>query len=201
MTRSHRAGGPEYNPNTGMRVNQEHTSHPLERVLRDTPRDEHVEGVNFPYRGLEQHGVEYAEEIPEELEGTPSKKDLDLVLPPHYAPRPHHPEPVPVKIVTGADSELRMFQTDQFTINDGTVNGPLMIMGRQLNRHHFVIRNMDAANNVYIGNSASVTPNTGFQIAPNTTFVKMETTQAVYAVTESTKTAQISIMWEYSVGI
>lgn len=201
MSRSHRAGGPEYNPHTGMRVNIEHTSNPLEESLRETPVDEHVEGVNFPYRGVELHGVPYTTEIPDELEGSPSKEDLSLELPPHYMPRPHKPTPVPVKIVTDKVSERRMWQADQFTIVDGNTSAPLMILGRQDNRHHFIIRNMDSANNVYIGNSSNVTPNTGFQIAPNTTMPKLETTEAIYAITESGKSAQISIMWEYSVGV
>lgn len=202
MTRSHRAGGPEYNPNTGMRVNPEHTSNPAARSQRANPKyTEHPEGVNFPYRGIEQHGVEFHESIPEELEGAPSSKELEFIEPPHYAGRPHTPPPVPVRIVTEHAREMCMFQADQFTVNDGSNNSPLMILGRQENRHHFIIRNMDATNNVYIGDSPNVTANTGFQIPANSTTPRFATTQAVYAVTESGKTAQISIIWEYLAGV
>lgn len=201
MARSHRAGGPEYNPNTGMRVNEEHTSNPPERSRRDTPIELHEEGVNFPYRGVEQHGVPYDHEIPEELEGSPSKEDLDLVLPPHYAPRPHRPQPVPVTVITAGVSERRLWQADQFGVTDGTANGPLMIVGRQDTRHYVTIRNMDATNPVYIGNSPSVTANTGYQIPAGGTTNRMYTTEAIYAVTGSGNVVQISVMWEYSVKV
>lgn len=77
----------------------------------------------------------------------------------------------------------------------------MQILGRQDNRHHLIITNMDSANNVYIGNSSNVTTNTGFQIGPNTTPPKLETSEAIYAVTDAGKTARISIVWEYSVGV
>lgn len=201
MSRSHRAGGPEYNPHTGMRVNVEHTSNPLEESLRDKPVDERVSGVNFPYRGPEKHGVPYDETIPEELEGSPSKEDLTLVLPPHYVPRPHKPEPVPVKVVTDGLSERRMWQADQFSVTDGTTSAPLMIVGRQDTRHFVVVRNMDSTNAVYIGDSPNVTANTGFQIAAGTTTTRMYTTEAIYAVASSGNTVQVSVMWEYSVKV
>lgn len=201
MSRSHRAGGPEYNPNTGMHVNIEHTETPLERTLRSTPVDEHPKGVNFPYRGQEQHGVPYDQTIPEELEGAPGSEDLEMVLPPHYAPRPHTPAPVPVRIVSEDVCERKMWLADQYTVHDSVASAPLMILGRQDNRQHFVIRNMDAANNVYIGPDPNVNIGSGFQIGPNSTTFRFETTEAVYAVTEAGKTAQVSIMWEYTVGV
>ena len=199
--RSHRAGGPEYNPHTGMRVNVEHTDNPPERSERDTPRDEHAEGINFPYRGSEQHGVAYNQEIPEELEGSPSHEDLSLVLPPHYAPRAHRPKPVPVEIITAGTCERRMWQADQFLVNDGSVNAPLMIVGRQDNREYVTIRNMDPTNAIYIGPTPNVNQNTGFQIAAGTSTNRLYTTEAIYAVAATGDTVQVSVMWEYAVKV
>lgn len=180
----------------GMYVNPEHTEDPPARSERAKPEIYAEEGVNFPYRGVEQHGVEYHSTIPDELEGAQYSEEMPL--PPHYMPEPKKPTPVPVKIVSESSCERHPFMADQFLI-DGSES--LMIVGRSDARDHVVIRNLSTSVTVYIGPSSNVKADTGYPIPPGTDTPRMHTTEAIYCIADPAGTAQIGVMWEYTVSV
>lgn len=186
MGASHRAGsGP-------MWVNQEHTDKPLERTLRAEPQEYAEEGVNFPYRGVEEHGVPFKGTIPDELEGSPDKNP-DLVLPPHLAEPMPEPEAVPVRVVNDYRVCRLPWMADQFNL---TANEkPLMIVGRQDNREYVVVRNHDATNPIFIGPDPNVKTTTGFIVPAGSATHRIKTTEALYAVSGFDVT--ISAVWEF----
>lgn len=189
MRHSHRAGN--LTPSNGMYVNPEHTDNPPERSERMTPEEYTEHGVNFPYRGTETHGVAYPDPIPDELEGSPDK--YDLTLPPHLAEKPEREKAIPVTVVNNHEVCRIPWMADQFNLD---ANAPgLMVVGRQDNREYVVIRNHDAANNLYIGPNPNVNPSTGFLIPPNSASHRIKTTEALYACSDHA--IQCSVMWEF----
>lgn len=185
MGASHRAGsGP-------MWVNQEHTDKPLERTLRAEPQEYAEEGVNFPYRGVEEHGVPFKGTIPDELEGS-TDKNPDLVLPPHLAEPEPETEAVPVRVVSDKRVCRIPWMADQFNVDPGAK--PIMIVGRQDNREYVVVSNIDTGD-LYIGPDPNVKTGTGFAVPANTSSHRIKTTEAIYAV--SSAGTVCSVMWEF----
>lgn len=190
MGASHRAGsGP-------MWVNQEHTDKPLERTLRAEPQEYAEEGVNFPYRGVEEHGVPFKGTIPDELEGS-TDKSPDLVLPPHLAEPMPESEAVPVRVVADKRVCRIAWEQDSFVLDTNVVQ----VVGRNDTRKRIRVscRKTSATfpygGTLYVGPVNSVNPDMGFALNGGDD-IWFETTEAIYAVSDSNG-ATIDLLWEY----
>lgn len=192
MANSHRADG-------RMWVNPEHTENPPERAARATPETYQEKGVNFPYRGVETHGVPYTSTIPDELEGRQYSEEMPL--PPHYMPEPKKPIPVPVRLVTDTSCERKMWDSDQYTVFGPDAQTGLMILGRSDDRSYVIIRNLATSGNVYIGATPNVTPQNGYPIPAGTDTPRIYTTEAIYCIGDTATQSQVGILWEYSVSV
>lgn len=135
-----------------------------------TPEPDRPEGVVFPYRGIENHGVkpDYApqpyvdDEWPEDSEE------------PHYEPGPTEDDPIPVRVVNQFVKEFQDFRT--FTayvpmITGQALNQNGVIVGRldpsQNQRRVIHIQNQDATKSLFIGSDNTVSAGNGYRIGPN----------------------------------
>src|SRR3954467_15050155 len=73
---------------------------------RITPLVEQMEGVNFPYRGGETHGVDPT--VPSHID--PEEADYGTTVAVALEPKEDEPEPVPVRIVSEGVGELPTFR-------------------------------------------------------------------------------------------
>lgn len=122
------------------------------------PVEEHVKGINFPYRGQEQHGVAATEE----WEDVPVPDD-DM----HTAiaePEPEH-EPVPVRVVREHSNEKYMWRVNRvYTNADGN---PRRLVGAMHNRNILSIVNIGTVTVWYGFDQESAVKVFGYPLAAN----------------------------------
>jgi len=118
------------------------------------PAPERYGGANFPYRGQQTHGVEPTDTAI----GSPDNYEGGAVEVAHEAPE-NEVAPVPVRIVAGAATEYRQFQTYQASVTDQ----PHMVVGQKLGRSLAAITIVGGAI-VYLGPSSSVRSDNGFPV-------------------------------------
>lgn len=165
--------------NTGKRAD--------DRPHATPPVLEAYEGDNNAYRGTQDHGVpskSLAIAIDDdEWEDTVSG-EMEIEKEPVA--------PVPVRIVSEYTREFRKFQTGRGTV--GTTG--TRIVGRRNGRTACLIVN-NGANTIYIGDTESVQPSTGFPIGAGGS-ITVNAEAAVYAIAETDANA-IAIWDEFSV--
>jgi len=173
---------------------------PPNRPDRVKPVPEHYEGVSFPYRGTESHGVNPPKDIdPEEYYDIQTQDDGPNPYP--VAPDIKEEDPIPVRIVQKSSRERRAWRGKQIAVTDQKIQ----ILGRHEKRGKVVIRNTTmSTNNVYIAEDQSVSPYTGF-ILRNAAAVSgsldLNTTEEIWAVCDTGETATVFVAYEYSVDL
>lgn len=123
------------------------------------PMPEHYYGVVFPYRGIQQHGVDptdMPEDRPEDYAGG-TVALADPIEPEH--------EPVPVRIVKSAKHEYNQWRAIQ---NYASPQGN-KILNRKEGRTRCVIKNTSVAGIIYVGPDSMATLQTGYKLGPNET--------------------------------
>lgn len=173
-----------------------------DRKDRVTPVEEHYEGTNFPYRGTEPHGVEPTPGV--EYGDVQNEYTTDAATKIAYLPEPKEDDPVAVKIVQGAKRERLDWRALRFFVTDV----PQEIVGRHEKRRSLQIyvheKKNDGTDNtdpIFVGPDSGLRPYTGFRIPAGSTMDTLHTTENVYAVCESGKTVEISIVYEYGVEL
>jgi hypothetical protein len=154
------------------------------------PAPDRYGGVNFPYRGQQTHGVEPTDTAV----GSPDDWEGGAVEIAYETPE-NEVVPVPVRIVSGAATEYRHFQTYQATVTDQ----PLMVVGQKLGRTTATVTVVGGAI-VYLGPSSSVRDNNGFPIGLANLDPKFVTLgeAPVWAVCGSGLSATIAVHTEYA---
>lgn len=167
---------------------------PPERPDRVKPVPEHYEGVSFPYRGTENHGVdpgnvdvdehyEFAyEDEPQQIPTLPPEEEVD---------------PVPVKVVQDSARERMDWRAARFLVKDV----PQEIVGRHEKRKSLRIRVHGDTNPIYIGPDSGLRPYTGFRIPAGTELYPFSSTENVYAVADSGTEVEISVLYEFAVEL
>lgn len=162
---------------------------------RVQPVPEEYEGVNFPYRGTEQHGVpvppnakydtrEFEYEQPDTKVG--------------YLPEDKEPDPIPVRIVQESARERLEWRCIQGSVGDA----PVPIVDRLEARRSLAVKVMpDSPNGVYVGPTQDVKPYTGFYVAPGEK-VELRSTERVWAISAVAGTvATYCVMYEFGVEL
>jgi len=160
---------------------------------RVQPVPEHYKGVNFPYRGIELHGVE----VPEDAHYDTREFQYEEQEPTEYMSPEPEPEPVLVKVVRETARERLDWRVIRFNVNERAQQ----IAGRHETRKTLRIRNHDETNAIYIGNDAGLQSYTGYLIPAGAELYPFCSTEDVWAVCESGATAEISILFEFAVEL
>lgn len=165
---------------------------PPERVV---PVPEEYAGVNFPYRGTEQHGVEANPDIDYDTREFQHEENE----PPEYLPEEKEIEPFPVKIVDESARERWAWRSIRYSV--GTE--PQRMIPRNDRRRTLLIRNRGSnPGSVYLGPDSSVNINTGYILAVGTEISGLVTTEEVWAVSEAGKSPNdIMIIETYAVEL
>lgn len=131
------------------------------------PVPEHVEGQNFAWRGMEEHGVEPTGKSvdPETYEVDDSEKVITTIAEPVEIP-----DPIPVTIVQKYRQEYREFGSDRVSL-DFTTGGNLAgrayeLLGRDNDRISVRVKNCDASNIVLIGTTREEVTMRGYPLDP-----------------------------------
>lgn len=166
---------------------------PSREPERVQPVPEHYHGVNFPYRGTEQHGVA----VPDDAHYNTRDFQYPEEKPDEYLPAEPEPDPILVKVVQEHAREIR----DWRTVRVAVTSPPTALVGKNDSRRNTRIKNMDAANAIYIGSDNNVTSYTGYKISAGQEIPPMYTTEAIYATTGDGTTAEIAVLYEFVVEI
>lgn len=166
---------------------------PSERPHALPPVPEHYDGVNFPYRGTETHGVEPtkgAKYDTREFQYPEEKED-------HPEPPLSEPDPVLVRVVNQHARERRMWRP----VRSQATQYATRIVGRNDARTNMRLRNLDAANAVYIGSDSTVSAYTGYKVSAGAEIYPFNTTEEVWVCTGDTSIVEIAVMYEYGVEL
>ncbi len=136
------------------------TDHPAQR---DIPVRERPEGVVFPYRGQEPHGVDPGHPYVRDDVDESTIRDFQM------EEMRDDPEPIAVRVVTEDTHEIRAFRMYQTAVGSISTNQqanvPTIIAGQNERRRTVKVKNMDAAKTIYVGHDMTLTPATGWPIA------------------------------------
>lgn len=166
---------------------------PRERPEAVQPVEEHYAGVNFPYRGTETHGVA----VPEGSEYNTREFQYKEEDPEQYEPPLPEPDPILVRVVQEHARELREFRTVRIPVSQQ----PQQLVGKNLSRRSTRIRNLDAANAIYIGPDPNVSAITGFKISAGQEPNPFITTEPIYATTGDSSIVEVAVLFEYAVEL
>lgn len=171
---------------------------PSREPERVQPVPEHYKGVNFPYRGTQQHGVE----VPEDSHYNTRDFQYPEEKPDEYLPAEPEPDPVIVKVVSDAARERLEWRQSRYRVTDQGQR----ILGRNDKRKavrikvHYQTDGVDSKP-IYLGNDAGVQPYTGYQMDRGETLYPFTSTEDVWAICNPGETADVSIMFEFSVEL
>lgn len=171
---------------------------PRERPEAVQPVPEHYEGVNFPYRGTEQHGVA----VPEGTEFNTREFQYKEEDPEEYAEPLPEPEPIPVRVVTNHSRERLAFRSARYRVTDQAEQ----LVGRHEHRRGIRIKvhwQTDAvdSNPVWIGHDDGVKPYTGYQLDRGEVVDGIMSTEPIYAVCNPGESVEVSVMYTYAVEL
>lgn len=172
---------------------------PPDRPKAIPPVPENYEGVNFPYRGIGNHGVvptqgvdpeEYYDNDsydlnPDAFETIPAEKEVD---------------PVPVKIVSESARELNEFRTGSLAIPIGS--DVLQLFGRNDRRKKVRLRVPgSSAGSVVFGSGRNLSASNGYTITTGGE-IEFDTTEEVYIVAaNSAQAPTIMFLETFTVGM
>jgi hypothetical protein len=154
---------------------------------------EHYEGVNFPYRGTETHGVK----PPDGAKYDTREFQYPEEPPEHYAEPEPEPNPVLVRVVQDHAREILDWRTVRVPVSQN----PVLLVGRNLARRKLRIRNLDGANAIYIGPDPNVSTVSGYKISAGQEMNELVTTEPVYATTGDSSVVETAVMFEFAVEL
>jgi hypothetical protein len=153
--------------------------------------DPPVQGVVFPYRGTETHGVQPAHKPPEYDDDEWTEDDESK----HYDQPETEVEPIPVRIVQEFANPRKEIRTRQMPVSQT----PVEIVNRNEARSRVWVKNIDQTNAVYIGNDGNVTTVSGYKLVAGAELPGLVVTEDMYATTGDSTTAVLCILEELEV--
>lgn len=171
---------------------------PSREPERVQPVPEHYQGVNFPYRGTEQHGVA----VPDDAHYNTRDFQYPEEEPEKVLPAVEEHEPIPVRIVNTSARERLDMRVARFRVTERAQQ----ILGRLDTRKGVRIKVLSqtdgvASNPIYIGHDDSVKTYTGYEMTAGETIFPITTTEDIYAICAAGQTVEIAFMYEFSVPL
>lgn len=155
------------------------------------PLMEQYEGQNFPYRGVETHGVDPIYDVPvpeDQWEGGTIVVNVD-------EPNDEEEKVLPVRIVTESAREFETWAVAQANVG----SNPSVVAGRNLRRTSIKVKNLDALNVIYIApNLPSCNVYQAYPLDPNET-VNLTGSAEIWAFAPVAD-AYLAILTEYTTG-
>lgn len=172
---------------------------PPDRPQAIPPVPEEYEGVNFPYRGVGNHGVEPTKGVDPEAYYDRTSYDMD---PDNFESLPpeKEPDPVPVRIVNENARERYHFRTVSMTIP--TTSDTVELCGRNDNRSLLRIRVPGSSpGSIVFGGSRNLSPGTVYTLAAGQE-IEFRTTEPVFVNASNPAQAPTLMFIEtYTVGL
>lgn len=164
-----------------------------ERPHAVPPVPEHYAGVNFPYRGVQTHGVD----VPKDAHYDTREFQYPEEKPDEAEPPFPEPDPVLVRVVSQHARERRMWRP----VRTQATQYATRIVGRNDARTNMRLRNLDGANAIYIGSDSTVSAYTGYKVSAGTEIYPFNTTEEVWVCTGDTSIVEVAVMYEYGVEL
>jgi hypothetical protein len=156
------------------------------------PEPERVAGTVFPYRGVENHGVKPLQDPPEYTDDQWPADDESV----KYVAGPTEDDPLPVRVVNQHSVSRRVPRTQQVPVTEST-----RLIGRNDDRISVTIANHSSTVSIYLTHeavSADFARANGFRILGSTNvgsrLEKIETTEALFATTETGAAVTVGIL-------
>jgi hypothetical protein len=142
------------------------------------PIPEEYAGINFPYRGPQNHGVEHPDNVdPEAYYDNDQYDDGPDKVP--TLPPEKEPDPINVRVVNESARERYAIRTYTFPANGQTAQ---QMCGRNDRREKVLIKNhTGATNDLLIGPGSGLDPITGYVLEPGQE-VELHTTEEIYVI-------------------
>jgi hypothetical protein len=159
----------------------------------NAPVMEEYEGENFPYRGIETHGVMPTVDPTD----VPEWRNEGRAVPVLYVPEGVDIDPVPVRIVNTSRGEV-----DKWRVTTAYAGvSPVQLVNRLASRTFLKIKNLEevAGDTVYVSPDSSVSTFSGYPIAPGEV-LELHSTDEVWAVAGADET-KLSVLWEFTVEV
>jgi len=167
---------------------------PPERPDRVKPVPEKIEGIYYPYRGTENHGVKQPN--PEAVDDYYESEHWDDGDVPRVLEPEPEPEPVPVRVVQETARERLSWRSIQVPVTDVKSQ----VVGRHEKRRNLIIRNPSTSSDVFIAEDQSVSTYTGYLLEQGQE-ITLRTTEEVYAVCAPGENTVLHIAYEYAVEL
>ncbi len=173
---------------------------------RVKPVPEKTEGIVFPYRGVENHGVKPAGKLPEYVDQWPDDQGDGE----HYIAGPTEDEPIPVRIVSGDYSreymDFRSFTAYVPNTSGQALNTTGLIIGRQdpgSNARRVVhIQNQSGTKAIFIGSDNGVSPLNGWRIAANGEMsFPLPSESEMWGASEDGTQCPVGVLVEFSIEV
>jgi hypothetical protein len=155
------------------------------------PVEESYAGENFPYRGIETHGVQPTDD-PTNM---PDWREDGRIVPIAYVPAGVEVDPVPVRIVNTGSAEVDKWRVSTFYA--GVT--PVRLIGRDDKRTVLKIKNLTESETVYVSPDSTVSTFSGYPIATGES-IELRSTDEVWAVA-SADGVVLSALWEYTIEV
>lgn len=165
---------------------------PSDSMSDHEPVMEEYAGENFPYRGIETHGVKPTAD-PTNM---PDWREDGRLVPVAYVPEGVEIAPIPVRIVTSGQKEVKKFRVNKYVVPDT----PVQMLPRDATRTRIRIRNRSTSLNIFIGSDSSVTEDFGYIVGTSAT-LELVTTEEVWAIAGAGNTVSIDLLTEYVVVV
>jgi hypothetical protein len=159
---------------------------------RMQPVPEQVAGTNFPYRGMETHGVD-----PGDVQITvdPEEADYGTTVAIPLEPEESEPDPVPVRIVSEGGNELKEFRVIREYCRGG--ESSRRIIGQDEDRSKVRIKNLHASDSLYVSDIAFNDIGMGYPIASGSE-LELTSKTPVYARAGSTNDIPVAMIVEWT---
>lgn len=172
---------------------------PPDRPQAIPPVPEEYEGTSFPYRGIENHGVEPTPGVDPELYYDRNSYDMD---PDKFntIPAEKEPDPVPVRIVNESARERFHFRVGTITIP--TTSDALELCGRNDNRSLIRIRVPGSSpGSIVFGSTRSLSAGTVYTLAAGQE-IEFRTTEPIFVNASNPAQAPVFMFIEtYTLGL
>lgn len=171
---------------------------PKREPERIQPVTEEYAGVNFPYRGTEQHGVT----VPENAKYDTREFQYPEESPDEYMEPEPEPDPIPVRVVNSSARERLEWRAARIRVTDQATT----LVGRHDKRRrlrikcHYQTDGVDS-NPVWIGSDNGVKPFTGYQIDRGETIDPFTTTEPIWGICNPGESVEVSVMYEFAVEL